>query len=669
MLLLLSLLALVNAVTLRSVANNACFLTGRESFRLFADLAPGELLRAVDSNLVTAIGTSIILNNLSPGGAAPVPPLFPSDTCSSYVSWNRISSGTDLTWITPDFRWTPTNVAHGWFLSDPLSSQAPASGTSVQIGQFTIQANATGPCDNGPSLLGQLNLITNGTRQNPQTVCLGSGCTPNTQCQFVTGYLVPSAQVPASGFGAPVMAYHLVTSNAAPIALNVSLITGSLPVIATNATVGLSLTVSNGLRTALQATYLSSGAESRLFFNASSLRRVLITVVRTGAANTCNTTSALGVLVTRQYSASQYIATLSNGLVSLQPTAQVATISVAGLANNFNFCGNIDYLVTQALGVSSSQYDHRIHLLASTSICGRIASSVGSPPNLGGWSVYANAVSCDSVDGVLHGLFRQFGLRSSDAVAPDNSVLSYGDGACMLGRVPTAEGVHRRSLNAVQLLTVGALSQSRVVKAVITPSVVQLYSPTYPFRSENVTQLIDMSLNFFASYRAVSDPTVDRQANFSQASSDGNPLGVSSYSGTVLIHRRMGDGSIRLLAALKDGQSYSSLGVINLQVFSHDRYSATVLMQFPSPPSVPLPAALPSSYSVYTDVLPGDTAMQSSAGGRNPLQSYSDATLLNLGVNGADSDPYVYIRLPLAIPRFSKISQVMKKKEIFLFFF
>lgn len=357
------------------------------------------------------------------------------------------------------------------------------------------------------------------------------------------------------------------------------------------------------------------------------------------------------------------------GLVQLQPEVQTVTVSLAGLSNNFAFCGNVDSLVSQALasqfGIDVSQYAHRVHLLPSLSICGRVAASIGSPPGLGGWSVFANAISCDSVDGVLHGLLRQFGLGSSDALAADGTtVLSHGDGACMMGRVPTAEGVHRRMLNAVQLFRTGALDSARVLRASTVPAVVRLYATTYPNRAtESVTMLVDLALDYFASYRPQSDPGFDRQANFSQNSADGNPLSVPSYTGRVLIHRRISDGTTQLVTSLGVNDQFDSRGIIFINVFSVDRYSAVLLIQSPSIPG-PLPAAaIPSSGSAFVDALAADTAMQSSVNGRSATSSYNDSPFLNLGVNpgsnggASDNDPYVYVRMRVPLPRFARITQ------------
>ena len=647
-------MACANSATLRAPQrNNACDGTAnRETYLLWADLAANEVLRAVDANLVAASGTSIVYNTNAVGGQAPVPPPVPGATCDSYISWNRISSGTDATMTMPNFRLTSTALSSGWFLSNPGSSQQPAAGQSVLIAQLTLQGQA-GPCVEGPKISGTLNLITNGMRQNPLSVCVGSGCTLQTRCELLSGYVVPSMQQPDAG-ASPVMAAQLVRAAAAPIPLDMATGGFALPSLARSAVVGLAPAAAGQLRrTVLQISYLTDGSESRVMANVSQTRPLLVTVVRplSGNAGQCTPASALGTVRDRRYSATSYVASLSNGniVLSLAPIASVA-IDISALPNSFDHCGLIDSLVTQARGVNPADYPQRIHLLSFSSICGRVASTLGSAPGLGGWSVYSDAAGCESVDAVAHGLLHQFGLQSSDAFSEaQNTLYSHGDGACMLGRTPVAEGVQRRSLNALQLYLWGALPASRVLAAGLNPNIRLLYSASYP-GPEPVVQLIDLALGYFIAYRSASDPGIDRQANFAQAAPSGNPLGLPSYTGRVLIYRRSADQRAILMGSMGLNDRATPGGVITVQVAFLDRYFAQLMISLPSPPLPPAPAPIPDAGRAFVDALPADTAMQSSYL-HSAQQSYNDGPLLNLGVNGNDFDPNVFVRLAVPLPR------------------
>ncbi len=657
LLLVALIMAAANGATLRTpVRNTACQgTTGRETYLLWADLLPNEYLRAVDANLVVSSGSSLVLNSVLSGGQAPVPPTLPAETCASYVSWGRVSSGTDLTWITPDFKWSSSGVSKGWFLSDPSSSQQPSGpGGSILIAQLTVQASATGACVEGPKISGTVILITNGTVQQPGNVCAGSGCTAQTTCELITGYVVPSMQQPASS-AAPNMAYHLVRSGFAPIPIDMTLISGR-PTIARRATVGLAPAAAGSLiRRAFQLDYLTDGSESRVWANVTQARSVLVTVVRatTGSSNQCTATAAAGTVRDRRYSASVYIASITRGQLTLSVApVSSAVIDISSFPNDFNLCGNVDYLVTQAVGPAALNYQHRIHMLGFTTVCGRVASAVGTVPQLGSWSVYSDAATCDNVEAVINGLLHQFGLGSSDAQS-GQTVYSHGDGACILGRTSTAEGTQRRSLNALHMFNWGALPQANMLRASLAPNVQRLYSATYP-GSEPVVQLIDLSLEYFIIYRSASDPGIDRQANFAQAAANSNPLSLPSYTGRVLIYRRIADGSTRLLGSLGLNEIANPSSVIEIRVNYLDRYSAQLMIQRPSPPLAPAITAPPASGSAFVDTLPGDVAMHSSYN-HDFLTSYSDMPLLNLGINGNDADPYVFVRLRVPVPRFSLI--------------
>jgi hypothetical protein len=654
-LLLLAVIMGVNAASLRVVRATSCDATNRETYQLWADVAGSEILRAVDANLVTASGTTLYSDPNALGGRAPTPPLLPGTSCFSFLSWNRISSGVDATMIMPNFRLTATSLTSGWFLSDPTSPQQPAAGQSVLVAQVTIQGQA-GPCVEGPKLSGTLNLITNGGRQNPVSVCIGSGCTPQTQCELITGYVAPSMQQPET-YTSPVMAAHLVRAGVASIPLD--MVSGGFPISALprNAIVGLAPAAAGQLRRrVLQITYLTDGSESRVLASTTQSRSVLVTIVRqvNASPNQCSPASAMGTVRDRRYSAATYIGTVSGGRVTLSvaPVASVA-IDVSSLPADFDHCGVIDDLVMQARGVSGGSYQHRVHLLGFTSICGRVASSIGSVPGAGAWSVHSDVSSCDSVDAVVKGLLHQFGLQSSDAYDENSRTLySHGDGSCIMGRVPTAEGVQRRGLNALQLYLWGALPQARVLAASLGPNVQLLHSATYP-GNESVYQLVDLALDHFIVYRSASDPGIDRQGNFAQPSI--NPLNVPSFSGRVLTYKRLADGHTQLLGSLDLGVRATPGGVIPIQVAYVDRYFAQLMISLPSPPLPPGATPIPAAGSAYVDSVPTDVAVQTSYL-RNAQQAFSDSATLTLGVNGNDNDPNVFVRLSVPIPQFSQIA-------------
>src|SRR5690606_28583192 len=150
---------MTQAVTLNVVRNTACDGTpGRETYRVFAVPANSqEVVRAVDASLVAGANSVILRVARQGGNLAPIAPTLPADTCLSYLSWNRITSGVDETWSTPDLQWSDSTISKGWFLSNPTSNQRGSAGAPVQIAQITVQQASTGVCSSAPFVSGTLN--------------------------------------------------------------------------------------------------------------------------------------------------------------------------------------------------------------------------------------------------------------------------------------------------------------------------------------------------------------------------------------------------------------------------------------------------------------------------------------------------------------------------------
>ena len=677
MLLLCVLLALASgAVQLEIQNQNTCnsFQPNSETFRVFAQCDAGDIIRAIDANLVAGPNT-VITRVARPGGnQAPVGPAAGTNQeCRSFVAFNQVSSGvTDLTWATPDFVWTDSNIAKGWFLADPTSQQRATPGSQVLIAQFTVQRTIVSECAPLPKLEGTLNIILNGTRQNVIPFCVGQGCFPSTgACTFFSGHIAPIEQQPspfASASTAYTRVYALQVANAASILLDVSDFqpTSQLPTLTRNATLGLGPLV-NGKRKLLEITYHSDGSEGRVQASSASVRRVIVTRVSTvnpGSSNAqCPESDVMDLIRDRQYSVSELVSTLSRQRVTLQVEFRNVVIDLAGLPNgnlpgSFDFCAEVDWRIRQALiadGVAVDTFDHRVNQFSSTATpCGRYAAQLGSPSAVGSFTHYGDLTGCQNVNAVLNGLLRNFGLERSDAMQSATNILPGGDFSDPLGRTPSNAGWQRRGLNAAQQVRWGVWAESEIALGTFAPQIVTLHSTYYPGPDTGVFRTLDLSNGYYASYRSASDPLVDRMANVAVTLFQGEP-NPGSFVGKTVIHRLMSDGTTRFVNSIVNGESYSN-GVLSITQRDSTRYRVAIGVQGANLDFPLFPALTPTAGVFHGETIPTDTSTQTSNGGANPLQSNNALPVLALGLLGTDQDPVHYVRVQLEVPRFSVIT-------------